>query len=145
MNKQQIQVFTGNLVNPGSAQHRMVISVQNGKIAGVIPMAERDPGPNDIDAREYMVIPGLIDIHNHGTMNESFMSDCTARARSFLASKGTTAILAPTFPYGQCGDRHGLLLGGDRPARCGFGFSLCFEDRGYRPRVLLRDGHARRL
>ena len=101
MNKQQIQVFAGNLVNPGLAQHGMVVSVQNGKISGVNPVADQVPGPEDIDAREYTVIPGLIDIHNHGALGEGFMSDCTERARSFLASKGTTAILATTYPYGQ--------------------------------------------
>jgi N-acetylglucosamine-6-phosphate deacetylase len=101
MNKQQIQVFAGNLVNPGLARQGMVVSVQNGKIAGVSPMAERDPGPDDIDAREYTVMPGLIDIHNHGALGEGFMSDCTEKVRSFLASKGTTALLATTYPYGQ--------------------------------------------
>lgn len=101
MNKQQIQVFAGNLVNPGLVQHDMVVSVQNSKIAGVSPMSEKVPGSDDIDARRYMVIPGLIDIHNHGAVGEGFMSDCTEKARSFLASKGTTALLATTYPSGQ--------------------------------------------
>ena len=108
MNGQQIQVFTGNLVNPGLAQHEMVISVQNGTIAGVRPMAGQVPGPNDIDARKHTVIPGLIDIHNHGTAGESFMWGCSEKARSFLASKGTTALLATAYPYV---DREGILEG----------------------------------
>ena len=101
VNKQQIQVFAGNLVNPGLAQQDMVVSVQNGKIVSVSPMADQVPEPDDIDARKYTAIPGLIDIHNHGALGEGFVSDCTERARGFLASKGTTALLATTFPYGQ--------------------------------------------
>lgn len=101
MDEKQIRVFAGNLANPGRAQHNMVVSVENGKITDIRAMTDEVPGPNDIDARKHTVIPGLIDIHNHGTIGENFGTDCTEKARTFLASKGTTALLVTTFPFGQ--------------------------------------------
>ena len=95
---EQIRVFAGKLVNPGSVQHDVVISVQDGKIMGVSSIAGQIPGPDDIDARQHTVIPGLIDIHVHGASGESFFTDCSEKARTFLASKGTTALLATSYP-----------------------------------------------
>ena len=97
---EQIRVFAGKLVNPNFAQHDVVISVQDGKVTGVSSTAGQVPGPDDIDARQHTVIPGLIDIHVHGAAGESFFTDCSEKARTFLASRGTTALLATSHPRG---------------------------------------------
>ena len=90
----QVRVFARDLVNPGFAQHDKVISVQGGKITEISSIAGQVPDQDDIDVRNATVIPGLIDIHIHGAYDESFMDDCSAKSRGFLASQGTTAFLA---------------------------------------------------
>ncbi len=93
-----LRVFAGNLVNPGSAKHDVLITIEDGEITGLGAISGQIPGPGDIDAREHTVIPGLIDIHTHGAVGENFTLDCTEGARSFLASRGTTAFLATVLP-----------------------------------------------
>ena len=59
-------------------------------------MAGHRPGQGDVDAREYTVVPGLIDIHCHGAIGEEFRVDCSEKTRGYLASRGTTGFLATT-------------------------------------------------
>ena len=99
----QIRVFAGKLVNPGLAQHNVLITVEEGKISSLTSPAGQTPGSADIDARKHTVIPGLIDIHTHGVVGEDFALDCTEKSRRFLAGRGTTAFLATshTIPRDQ--------------------------------------------
>ena len=78
---QEMRVFAGNLVNPGFAQHDVVISIQEGKITGISSLAGRAPRAGDVDAREHTVVPGLIDIHCHGAVGEEFLLDCSQSTR----------------------------------------------------------------
>ena len=94
----QIRVFAGKLVNPGSAKQDILITIEDEKIASLSSTGGQAPTTGDIDARGYTVIPGLIDIHIHGAVGENFATDCTEKARSFLASRGTTAFLATNYP-----------------------------------------------
>ena len=97
----QLRVFAGNLVNPCSAKNDILITIQNGEISSLSSIAAHTPAPADIDARAHTVIPGLIDIHTHGALGESFTLDCTQKSRQFLASRGTTAFLATSFPVAR--------------------------------------------
>jgi N-acetylglucosamine-6-phosphate deacetylase len=94
--KRKFRLFAGRLVNPNSSQQNVLITVENGRIAEIGPMGNATLKPGDIDAREYTVVPGLIDIHIHGCVGETFLTECSPASRKFLASRGTTAFLPTT-------------------------------------------------
>jgi N-acetylglucosamine-6-phosphate deacetylase len=92
----QFRIFAGRLVNPGSSERDVLVTVENNRIVEISPAADGIPKPGDIDASKYIVVPGLIDIHIHGSAGETFLKDCSPNSRGFLASRGTTAFLATT-------------------------------------------------
>ena len=89
----ETRIFAGTLVSPGLARHDVVVSIEEGRIAGISSTGGRGPEEGDVDARNYTVAPGLIDLHCHGAIGEEFLKDCSEKARAFLASRGTTGFL----------------------------------------------------
>ena len=89
----ETRIFAGTLVSPGLARHDVVVSVEEGRIARISSTGGHGPGEGDVDARNYTVVPGLIDLHCHGAIGEEFLKDCSEKARAFLASRGTTGFL----------------------------------------------------
>lgn len=110
----QVRIFADRLVNPGSSERNVLISIEKNRIVEVGPAGGQTPRPGDVDARKYTIIPGLLDIHTHGSVGETFLSDCTPKSRRFLASRGTTAFLATTTTVG----REEFLAGLKRLRQC---------------------------
>ena len=79
-----------------------IMKVVDGKILEFLPY---DSDVNvDVDAKENLIIPGIIDTHNHGTMGYTLMGNVDDREKELrgylkgLASQGVTACL-PTADY----------------------------------------------
>lgn len=83
----------GNLALPGGIR-RADITLQNGKISGILELA--DVGGTQVDATGCWVIPGMIDVHAHGAVGvDSNHADAEGlrRLARFFASQGVTAFL----------------------------------------------------
>lgn len=78
---------------------KLSISIKNDRIANVSECAENHLNAEQIDVGGATVVPGFIDIHNHGAfgvdVNTANAGDLRKTSR-FLASKGVTGWL-PTF------------------------------------------------
>ena len=93
-------------------------SVENGKFSNVLGAPQADA----VDLHGAYVIPGLIDVHNHGNSGADFSDgdyDGLVKMAKYLAANGVTSF-APasrTLPYEMCIrdrlllDRLFLLLG----------------------------------
>ena len=97
-------------------------TVENGCFGEILP--EIDPGEGT-DLKGACVIPGLIDIHNHGNSGEDFSDgdyDGLVKIGRFLAENGVTSF-APasmTLPYDTLADAFaaGARLKREQPAGC---------------------------
>ena len=97
-------------------------TVENGRFGEILPGVSVSSG---IDLEGATVIPGLIDIHNHGNSGEDFSDgdyDGLVRIASFLAENGVTSF-APasmTLPYDTLANAFaaGVRLKKEQPAGC---------------------------
>ena len=79
--------LTGRIVTPGGVVEG-ALSIEGGRIAAI------EPGPIDT---EQWVVPGFVDIHNHGGGGHTFTTGDAYAARSaagFHREHGTTTLLA---------------------------------------------------
>ena len=81
----------------------VIIKVEDGIIKQFLPI-ETDI-KSDVDYHDNLIIPGIFDTHNHGTMGYSLMqndeTDVKAQVRGYLkgvAAQGVTSVL-PTADY----------------------------------------------
>lgn len=71
------------------------VTVENGRIAAIGGMG----GPCDVDAKGRYLVPGFVDIHTHGAMNEDFSDgkpDGLPVLSRYYAFHGVTSFLATT-------------------------------------------------
>lgn len=84
-------------------------SVENGRFADVL-----QEKPDAVDLQGAYVIPGLIDVHNHGNSNADFSDgsyEGDVQMAKYLASVGVTSF-APatmTLPYDTIADRKSVV------------------------------------
>lgn len=96
---QQIKIFNGKVILPGSIIERGTVLVTDGKITAVAEGDLDGTGAIEIDANGQYISPGFIDIHIHGGGGYDFMDGTT---EAFLgiaqlhAKHGTTAMLPTT-------------------------------------------------
>lgn len=84
------------------------------------------PGPADIDAAGYYLIPGLIDIHTHGAVGYDFSdgdSEGEQKIAAFFASRGVTSYCATLMTFDEKTLTDAVLTirnlpRGKRDARC---------------------------
>jgi len=94
-----IKIINGKILTPSPLPQGYGILIKDDRIKQVAPINEL---PNDIpkiDALDQWVIPGLIDIHIHGSSGADTMDhdpDAYAALSNFLASKGVTSFLPTT-------------------------------------------------
>lgn len=90
-------MFAGRLLGGEKSFPEAVIEVRKGRIADVRSRkAGEEPGPQDVDAREHIVTPGLVDTHVHGGFGFDQMDGKEATIRrhaALLPSRGVTAFL----------------------------------------------------
>ena len=68
------------------------IIIEEGKITAITDKSTE----NDLDAKGRRVIPGLIDVHTHGSMGYDTMDADFEPMCRYCAEKGTTSILPTT-------------------------------------------------
>ena len=91
----------GTLITPNEVLPDHTLVIDGSRIARIEPRPLREAGPEErtIDARGLWVIPGLIDIHVHGSCGYDTM-DATPEAlygmARFLAQHGVTSYLPTT-------------------------------------------------
>lgn len=89
------QVFCGRAITPQADLRSVLIRIQDGLVAAVRPNAERPTG-DFVDASDGIAIPGLIDIHIHGSAGHDVI-DGTYEAidgiSTHLARCGVTSFL----------------------------------------------------
>jgi N-acetylglucosamine-6-phosphate deacetylase len=94
-----VEVLKGNVVSPSGVIPDGAVVVRDGRIADVVSGAAVPRGAAVTDAGDGYIVPGLVDIHNHGGMGFEYM-DATEEAfeavSQFLASHGVTTALAAT-------------------------------------------------
>lgn len=90
-------MFAGRLLGSVAEPSATVIEIEEGRIASVrAPAAGEEPGPQDVDARDLLVAPGLIDTHVHGGFGLDQMDgneETIRRHAALLPSRGVTAFL----------------------------------------------------
>ncbi len=92
------RVFCGTLVTDGQRYTKVAIRIEKGRIVGWEPF---DPHtvritPPDVDARERVVAPGMIDIHIHGGGGRDLMegtTDAVQAVAKHLLQYGVTGFL----------------------------------------------------
>ena len=109
-------IFTENGFASGA------FAVEDGRFADILPGYD---GAADVDLNQAAVIPGLIDVHNHGNSGADFSDgdyDGLVKMGCFLAENGITSF-APatmTLPYDVLAAAFatGVRLRSERPAGC---------------------------
>ncbi|WP_238846942.1 N-acetylglucosamine-6-phosphate deacetylase [Nocardia arthritidis] len=89
----------GRIVAAGAEMYDGVVSILDDRIADVIPFAEWVAAHPDSQTPEFQgtILPGLVDIHNHGGYGNRFDTvdpDEARRAAEFHHRRGTTTLLA---------------------------------------------------
>jgi len=88
------------VVTPEDVLEDASVAVRDGRIAEIAPNPPGDaPQGETFDAAGGTLLPGFIDLHNHGALGEDFMDGdpgTLGRMSRFLAARGVTGFLATT-------------------------------------------------
>jgi len=91
------RVFASRLLGSVMDASATVLEIREGRIASVrAPKPGEVPGPLDVDARDLLVAPGLVDTHVHGGFGLDQMDgneETIRRHAALLPSRGVTAFL----------------------------------------------------
>lgn len=88
-----MKIFCGQIISPDEVLKDTVITIEDGKIAGLGP---NDGSPVDVYASDRIAVPGFIDIHIHGGAGHEVMDGTPEAIRaisSHLASNGVASWL----------------------------------------------------
>ena len=110
-----------NIFVDGRFQHGSFY-VENGNFSGLLPTV---PAEDGVDLENQYVIPGLIDVHNHGNSGADFSDgeyDGLAKMARYLAKNGVTSF-APasmTLPYDvlEAAYKTAVRLRNEQPSGC---------------------------
>jgi N-acetylglucosamine-6-phosphate deacetylase len=64
-----------------------------GRIVAIAPSLAREPGERVIDATGCYILPGLVDLHNHGIRHVMAQYDSLAEYAQLMAAEGATACV----------------------------------------------------
>ncbi len=95
-------IYSKQIMTPDRIFDDSVIIVENGRIKAIESHWQVSPHPEQvqvIDARRFLVIPGLIDIHVHGSVGSDTMDatpDSLTNMSAFFVKHGVTSFLPTT-------------------------------------------------
>lgn len=92
-------LVNGRIVLPHAVVSGRALLVEDGRIAGVPPLAELPAATAPVDVAGRLITPGLVDIHIHGAQGRLFNEATTEAFDSILranARRGVTSLLATT-------------------------------------------------
>lgn len=89
-------IYAGRLIDEVEF-HNVALQIVDGKVASMRPFqAHEIPGPEDVDARNTLLVPGFVDTHVHGGFGLDLMDGDVKVVEDFarhLPSMGVTAFL----------------------------------------------------
>jgi N-acetylglucosamine-6-phosphate deacetylase len=100
-----MQILNARVVTPEEVLPRAAVTIEAGRVAGVraagepATTGEAPPQPGSFDAGGRTLLPGFIDLHNHGALGRDFMDgepETLVQMSRFLARNGVTGFLATT-------------------------------------------------
>ncbi len=86
-------ITNGIILNDETLQSGRSLVIQDGTVTGITPGLEQPAGDSVIDADGGYVLPGLVDIHTHGTRDVMVDKDDIFRFSEFQLAVGVTACL----------------------------------------------------
>ena len=97
---ERLRILAGHLADARGERKEVVVTVEGGRIVALQPLSEvGKPAPGDVDARDFLLLPGFIDIHIHGGGGR-YVMEGTAEALEavavHLARYGVTGFLSTT-------------------------------------------------
>ena len=85
MAAQSWRILVGNCADARGERGPTVVTVTGSRIQELSPWTDAvTPEPNDIEARDCLLVPGFIDIHVHGGAGRGVM-DCSADGLDAIA------------------------------------------------------------
>src|SRR5690242_1064321 len=94
------RILAGRMADSRYERERVAVEIEEGRIVGLSPWNEAmRPEPDDIDARDAILLPGFIDIHIHGGAGRYVMEgtrDALDTIATHLARYGVTGFLSTT-------------------------------------------------
>ena len=99
-----MRIIHARVVTPEEVLEDAAVSVDGGRIVGVAAAGDAGtpsaaPGEEVFDGTGGTLLPGFIDLHNHGALGRDFMdgqADALEGMSTFLARHGVTGFLATT-------------------------------------------------
>ncbi len=95
-----IRIIAGRLADAKSERASACVTIADGRIVEITEIGSAvAPEPGDIDARDYLLTPGFIDIHVHGGAGRAIMEgtrDAMDAVSAHLARHGVTGYLPTT-------------------------------------------------
>jgi len=95
-----MRIVNARVVTPEKVLDSAAVSVRDGRIVEVAPAGAAKPDSGgDFDAEGGTLLPGFVDLHNHGALGSDFMDarpGTLAEMSRFLAAHGVTGFLATT-------------------------------------------------
>jgi N-acetylglucosamine-6-phosphate deacetylase len=70
------------------------VRIRGGQIAVIGPALEPEPGERVLEATDCYVLPGIVDLHNHGVRHVMAQYDGLVEYATFLAAEGVTTCVA---------------------------------------------------
>jgi dihydroorotase-like cyclic amidohydrolase len=86
-------ITNGIILNDQTLQSGRSLVIQDGTVTGITPGLEQQAGDSVIDAGGGYVLPGLVDIHTHGTRDVMVDKDDIFRFSEFQLAGGVTACV----------------------------------------------------
>jgi len=96
MNERPREIWGGRIWTPKGWLDDHALVIEQGRVAALHAIPEADPTPDVLDARDGIVIPGLVDLQVNGALNYSFQATDQAHFEKVLnyhLKSGTTTLL----------------------------------------------------
>lgn len=97
------RILAGRVADARGERADVAVTIEEGRITEVTPIADIRPEAGDVDARDGLLLPGFIDIHIHGGAGRYLMEgtqDALETVAAHLAKHGVTGFLSTTITAG---------------------------------------------